>query len=125
MPETDILAIRRLYACFNVHGIDDVLVLLADDVARANGMEGGHMHGHQALRDYWTRQWAIVSPHVEPVAFAEIEDKAVAVEVIQTIRDSEGKPLHGQTHGLKDKTVTHCLSPSEWQDRAFRFGEPA
>ena len=125
MPETDILAIRRLYACFNVRDIDGVLVMLADNVAWANGMDGGHVHGHQALRDYWTRQWAIVSPHVEPVAFAETEDKAVAVEVIQTIRDLEGKPLQGQTHGLKDKTVTHVFHLANGKIVRFDIGEPA
>ncbi len=34
---------------------------------------------------------------------------AVAVEVIQTVSDLNGQPLDGQTHGLKDKTVTHIF----------------
>jgi hypothetical protein len=29
--------------------------------------------------------------------------------VLQTIRDLDGNPLQGQTHGLKDKTVGHVF----------------
>ena len=34
-----------------------MLAVLADDVAWANGMDGGHVHGREAVREYWTRQW--------------------------------------------------------------------
>jgi ketosteroid isomerase-like protein len=101
--------IKRIYRSFNARDIDDVLAVLADDVAWANGMDGGHVHGREAVRDYWTRQWAVVSPHVEPVAFEKTEDGAIAVEVIQSVFDLDGQPLEGQTHGLKDRTVTHIF----------------
>lgn len=39
------------------------------DVASANGMEGGHVYGHEAVRDYWTRQWKLIDPQVEPQGF--------------------------------------------------------
>jgi hypothetical protein len=29
-------------------------------------MDGGYVHGREAVREYWTRQWTMVSPHVEP-----------------------------------------------------------
>jgi hypothetical protein len=32
-------------------------------------MEGGYVHGREGVREYWTRQWAIVGPHVEPLSF--------------------------------------------------------
>ncbi len=109
MSEQETQLIKHIYNCFNARDIDGVLAALAEDVAWANGMDGGHVHGHQALRDYWIRQWAVVSPHVEPVVFRESSDGAVAVEVIQTISDLDGKPL-AQSHGLKDKTVIHVFS---------------
>jgi hypothetical protein len=34
---------------------------------------------------------------------------ARSAEVRQSIRDPDGKPLKGQTHGLKDKTVGHVF----------------
>lgn len=101
--------ITRIYACFNARDIDGVLAALADDVAWANGMEGGHVHGHASVRDYWTRQWAIVSPHVEPLAITQAEDGSFIVEVRQSVRDLDGKPLTDQTHGLRDKNVGHIF----------------
>jgi len=109
MSNNNVEIIKRIYHCFNARDIDGVLTVLSDDIAWANGMDGGHVHGREAVRDYWTRQWAIVSPHVEPVAFENTEDGTVAVKVIQTVFDLNGQPLDGQTHGLKDKTVMHIF----------------
>jgi ketosteroid isomerase-like protein len=109
MSKNDVQMIKRIYQSFNARDIDGVLTVLSENVAWANGMDGGHVHGREAVRDYWTRQWAVVSPHVEPVAFEKTEDGAVAVEVIQSVFDLNGQPLDGQTHGLKDKTVTHIF----------------
>lgn len=105
----DIDLLTRLYARFNARDIDGVLAALAPDVAWANAMEGGHEHGREAVRAYWTRQWALVSPTVEPVAFERIADGAILARVRQTVFDLEGRPLEGQTHGLKDKTVGHLF----------------
>jgi limonene-1,2-epoxide hydrolase len=105
----DIAVIRALYHCFNARDIDGVLAALSDDVAWANGMEGGHVHGQDGVRAYWTRQWAIVSPHVEPLSFAADPDGSIVVEVSQSVRDLQGRPLYDQTHGLRDKTVGHIF----------------
>lgn len=107
--DDDVEVLERIYGLFNARDIDGVLAELVDEVVWANGMDGGHLHGREAVREYWTRQWAIVSPRVEPVAFHRTADGAIIVEVRQSIRDLEGKPLQGQTHGLKDKTVGHVF----------------
>jgi len=109
MSKNYVQAIKTVYEHFNARDIDGVIAALADNVAWANGMEGGHVHGHDGVRDYWTRQWAVVSPHVEPIAFQQTEDGVIAVEVIQSVFDLDGQPLSGQTHGLKDKTVMHVF----------------
>lgn len=109
MSNNDVEMLKRVYAGFNARDIDAVLAVLSDDVAWANGMDGGHVNDREAVRDYWTRQWAVISPHVEPVAFAETDDGTVTAEVIQSIFDLDGRPLEGQSHGLKDKTVTHIF----------------
>lgn len=101
----DVEILKRIYDRFNSRDIDGVLAVLADDVAWANGMDGGHVHGREAVREYWTRQWTMVSPHVEPVGFHRAVDDAIVAEVRQSVHDLEGNPLQGQTHGLKDKTV--------------------
>ena len=107
--EDDIKVLERIYNRFNARDIDGVLVALTDDVEWANGMDGGYVHGHEAVREYWTRQWAIVSPQVEPVGFRRSLEGSIIVEVRQSVCDVEGKPLQGQTHGLKDKTVGHVF----------------
>lgn len=106
---SEIALVKRMYDCFNARDIEGVLAVLADDVAWANGMDGGYVHGPEAVREYWTRQWTIVNPHVEPVGFDEAADGSILAEVRQTVRDLDGKPLKGQTHGLKDKTVIHIF----------------
>jgi ketosteroid isomerase-like protein len=107
--DDDVELLKRLYDRFNARDIDGVLTALADDVVWANGMDGGHVQGREAVRAYWTRQWAMVSPRVEPVGFRRTQDGAIIAEVRQSVRDLEGKPLQGQTHGLKDKTVGHIF----------------
>jgi hypothetical protein len=116
--------LRGLYRCFNERDIDGVLASLAPDVAWANGMEGGHVHGPEAVRDYWTRQWAIVSPQVEPLSFDQAADGVVTVEVDQIVRDLEGRPLGEQAHGLKDKTVRHIFRFEGDKIARFDIGDP-
>jgi hypothetical protein len=88
-------------------------------------MDGGHVHGREAVREYWSRQWAIVSPHVEPVSFQRTADGAIVAEVLQTVRDLEGNPLQGQTHGLKDKTVRHIFRLEEGKVVRFDIQDAA
>ena len=107
--DADTELLQRIYDCFNARDLDGVLAVLADDVVWANGMEGGHVHGREAMRAYWTRQWAIVSPHVEPVGFQRRADGTIVAEVRQSVRDLEGKPIQGQAHSLNDKMVGHIF----------------
>ena len=125
MSEKQTQLIKHIYERFNARDIDAVLAALADDVAWANGMEGGHVYGREAVREYWTRQWAIISPHVEPVAFRQAEEGVMEVEVIQRVFDLDGRPLEGQTHGLKDKTVLHVFRMEGGRIVRFDIGDSA
>jgi hypothetical protein len=107
--DDEVAVLRSMYACFNAREIEGVLGALTDDVVWANGMDGGHVHGREEVREYWTRQWAVVSPHVEPVSFGRAPDASIVVEVLQSVRDLQGRPLQDQTHGLHDKTVAHLF----------------
>jgi hypothetical protein len=83
---------RKVYAAFNAREIDAVLAALHPEVDWANGMDGGHVHGLDAVRAYWTRQWTMIDPRVEPVRVDEANG-VVTVEVRQTIRDLNGELL--------------------------------
>ncbi|HWE86592.1 MAG TPA: nuclear transport factor 2 family protein [Terracidiphilus sp.] len=85
--------LKAAYRDFNARRLDAVLALMQPDVAWPNGWEGGYVHGHEGVRDYWTRQWAVLDPHVEPVAIRQEADGRMAVEVHQVVRDREGKLL--------------------------------
>jgi hypothetical protein len=92
MP-TDREFLEQLYEHFNARRIEAVLAALHPDVTWANGMEGGHVYGRDAVREYWTRQWAVVDPRVEPISFSTGADGEVIVEVHQTVRDLQGVML--------------------------------
>ena len=94
--------LKRLYDLFNARDIETVLKALHEDVIWANGMEGGHVHGREGVRSYWTRQWATIDPHVEPVRFAESPEGQVRVEVHQVVSDLKGNLL-------VDKMVEHSF----------------
>jgi len=111
MP-TDKELIHQLYAGFNARNMDAVLASLADDVAWANGMEGGHVHGRDAVRAYWTRQWAAIDPHVYPLHLTKADDGSTLVEVHQVVHDLQGKLL-------LDENVLHAFQIQD--GRVTRF----
>lgn len=65
-------------------------------------MEGGYVHGREALRSYWIRQWAMIDPHVEPLQFSKGPEDEVIVEVHQILRDLNGNLV-------ADKLVGHVF----------------
>jgi hypothetical protein len=95
----DVEFLERLYERFNARDIEAVLAALDPDVTWANGMEGGHVHGREAVRSYWTRQWALVDPHVEPTTLSIGAAGEFVVEVHQTVRDLQGAVLVDQMVG--------------------------
>jgi hypothetical protein len=111
MP-SDTELLEHLYDRFNARDMEAVLATMHVDVMWANGMEGGHVHGHDGVRNYWTRQWAIVDPHVEPVDFSAGADGATNVEVHQTVRDLKGGVL-------SDKMVGHIFRIEDGLIRRF------
>lgn len=88
---TAVQQLQKVYQDFNARRMDAVLAAMDENVTWANGMEGGHVHGREEVRAYWTRQWAMFSPKVEPVDFAEDADGKVTVEVHQVVHDMDGK----------------------------------
>jgi hypothetical protein len=52
--------LTRAYTAVNARDIDAVLSLMHPDVDWPNGWEGGRVVGHAGVREYWTRQWAVI-----------------------------------------------------------------
>ena len=102
--------LRALYDAFNARDVDALLAAMTEDVDWPNAWEGGRVHGREAVRSYWARQWAEIDPHVEPTAIVPLPDGRVAVDVLQTVRSLDGEPLgEGRVrhiYELRDGLVT-------------------
>ena len=85
--------LHRGYTAFNARDIDAILSMMHPDVEWANGMEGGYVHGHEGVRAYWTRQWSLIEPFVEPQAFTTESDGRTVVEVHQRVLDKDGNTM--------------------------------
>jgi len=80
----------------NARNIDAALATMHLDVEWPNGMEGGYVHGHDAVRDYWTRQWGLIDPRVEPLRFVADGTGRIVVDVHQLVRDRSGAIIADQ-----------------------------
>jgi hypothetical protein len=109
---SDMKLLERLYERFNARDMEAVLATLHANVIWANGMEGGHVVGHDGVRNYWTRQWAMIDPRVEPASFSASVEGAIVVEVHQIVRDLKGKLL-------SDKMVGHIFRIEDGLIRRF------
>ena len=87
------LMFSQLYQDFNARHIDAVLAHMHADVQWPKAFEGGYVTGHDAIRTYWTKQWAEINPRVEPIGFKERPDGTVEVTVHQTVSDLAGNPI--------------------------------
>jgi ketosteroid isomerase-like protein len=91
---------ESVYRAFNERDVDAVLVRMSHDVEWPNGWKGGYVHGHEGVREYWSRQWAQLDPTVTPLSFGALQDGRVDVTVRQVVRDRSGVVL-------TDSTVHH------------------
>jgi hypothetical protein len=114
MDDEEVL--RYAYAAFNARNVDAALAGMHGDVDWPNGMEGGRVTGHDAVRAYWTRQWTLIDPHVEPLAFTRLDDGRVAVDVRQVVRDGQGTLL-------VDQRVRHVYRLEDGRIRSMEIVE--
>ena len=85
--------IEKAYKGFNNREVDTVLPLMHSNIHWPKAFEGGYVIGHEAIRDYWTRQWTEINPIVNPVAITERPDGKVEVLVNQLVKDLSGNIL--------------------------------
>jgi hypothetical protein len=96
-------AIERAYSAFNKRDIDGALALMTQDVSWPKASEGGKVVGKEAIRAYWSRQWAEFDPHVEPLAITEGDGGKVRVRVRQIVKSLQGDVL-------SDSEVLHVFT---------------
>src|SRR6187200_1550020 len=106
---------QELYKNFNDRKIDLVISKMTGDVKWANGMDGGYVHGHDAVKDYWTRQFTMVSSNVSPLEI-ETGNDIVKIKVHQVVHDLNGNLL-------ADELVYHIFHLRENKIAVFEIGE--
>jgi ribosomal protein S18 acetylase RimI-like enzyme len=90
-PQEQLL--RRAYEAFNARDIDGALATMHADVDWPNGMEGGRLHGHRVVREYWRHQFDLIDSLVEPRQIEQRPDGLVIVTVHQVVRDGAGNVI--------------------------------
>lgn len=98
MSEREVLT--AAYREFNARDIEAVISRMHPQVEWANGMEGGHVHGRDAVREYWTRQFTTLNPSVVPISIDPDKNNNWVVTVHQVVHDTKGNLL-------VDTTVYH------------------
>jgi ketosteroid isomerase-like protein len=109
--------LKQTYQHFNDRDIDATLAMMHPEVDWPNGMEGGIEHGHEAVRNYWTRQWKILDPHVEPIQYNNEEDGRINVTVHQVVHDIEGNLL-------VDQIIHHVYTFEDGMIKAMEIQKP-
>jgi hypothetical protein len=109
--------LKQTYKRFNDRNIDATLAMMHPEVDWPNGMEGGIEHGHQAVRNYWVRQWKIFDPHVEPTEYNKEEDGRINVTVHQVVHDLEGNLL-------VDQIIQHVYTFEDGLIKAMEIQKP-
>jgi len=106
---------QELYTNFNDRKIERVIAEMRADVKWANGMDGGYVYGHEAVRDYWTRQFGLISSNVTPIKI-EAENDVVKIKVHQVVHDPDGNLL-------TDELVYHLFHLTGDKISEFDIGE--
>ena len=110
--------LQAAYDAFNRRDIDAALAVMHLEVEWPNGMEGGLVHGHLAVREYWTRQWGMIDPRVEPLSFEEDGIGRVTVKVHQVVRDLTGSLI-------ADRMVCHAYVFEDSLIKSMKIEEPS
>jgi ketosteroid isomerase-like protein len=90
---SEITLLRRVYQAFNRREVETALSAMHADVDWPNALEGTRLHSHDAIREYWRRQFESLDPTVEPQGFTTEADGRIAAHIHQVVRDKSGKLL--------------------------------
>ena len=121
MSQEKIEILRHGYEAFNRRDIDAALEGMHPEVEWPNMLEGTTIRGHEAIREYWTKQFQLTSSRVEPEEFIEAGDRLVVV-VHQVVRDQQGNPFldHriGHVYAFRDNKIAR-MDVYESRDQAL------
>lgn len=106
--------LQNLYDAFNKRDIESVLATMAEDVKWANGWEGGFVYGRDNVREYWRRQFEVITPRLEILEIETRDDQAF-IKLHQIAEDLAGNVVD-------DKTVKHIFTFENGLIKTFEIG---
>lgn len=108
--------LKNLYEAFNRREIEKLISLMKPDVKWANGMECGFVHGQNAVREYWLKQFETMRTELEPLEYETGENDRNVVTVRLIVRDLEGNLL-------LEKTVQQIFTIDNGLISLFELGD--
>jgi len=103
--------LKKAYYAFNTRNIDAALAMMHPNVTWSNGMGGGYVKGHDELREYWSKQWALVDADVEPVSILTEGKSKVVANVRHIVRDMHENIIEDEmlqhTYLIEDNLIKH------------------
>ncbi len=108
--------LQNLYDAFNQREIETIISKMHPDVKWANGLEGGFVHGRDAVREYWTNQFKAIQPELEILKFETDENNRHVVTVHQIIKDLGDNVL-------ADATVRQIFTIEDGLISLYEIGE--
>ncbi|HMN06228.1 MAG TPA: nuclear transport factor 2 family protein [Flavobacteriales bacterium] len=90
-------ALRESYAAFNAGDLPAAGAYLSDDTEWPDQLEGGLLHGREAIQAYWERLGKITQHHYEVVNAIVDDQGTVVTNLLRTVRALDGRVL---SHGL-------------------------
>src|ERR1700676_1695247 len=123
------MLIAEAYSAFNRRDIGGALALMSENVSWPKASEVGRGVGKEEIRAYWTRQWNLCDPRVEPVEVIDREGSKTDVRVHQIVKTLSGDILsdtyvwHVYTiaNGLIERMDLRESDPSSHQTPSAAF----
>jgi limonene-1,2-epoxide hydrolase len=88
--------LEALYRALNQHDIDTLVEHLAPGVDWPDESTGRRLHGRDAVRAYWQKQWQEIDPTAEPMRINIAPDGTAHVLVDQLVRARGGDILQNR-----------------------------
>ena len=82
--------LETMYAAFNQKNLEGLLAGMHPDVEWPNFLAGGRIRGVAALRAYWAEQFEIIDPEATPIAYEDLPDGRIRVQLHYLIRAKAG-----------------------------------
>ncbi len=117
---------QQMYAAFNRRDINSVLARMSDGIDWPKASEGGRVIGKDAIRAYWTRQWAEFDPTVVALQVIDKPGGQTDVRVHQLVKSLGGDVLSDlelwHTYTIRDGLIEHMDIRTEDGDSGFGAG---